>query len=493
MGPSGCGKTSLLDLLAARVGRGRMTGEVLFDGKPNTTFTPSYVAQEDTLLGAFTAQETLMYTAALTHHWSIGYDARFEIVKDLLHMLGLDACADTKVGDIFIRGLSGGQKRRLTLGLALLTKPKILLLDEPTSGLDAAAAFEILKLLKRLAGTKRIAIAATIHQPSSELWNMFDRVCFLSQGEVIYNGSGKESVAYFANLGYQCPSFSNPADYILSLINTDFESHGDLPKLISSFRERSISDAPAPTGHDGKDETTDENDLQERNPNPALWHVAVLSHRNLLNSVRNPGILMVRLVMYTMLGVMIGAMFLRNGQKSTDKAIQARISAIFFVFGFMVFMSVAVIPFYMMDRAAYFRERFNGEYAPGSLAISQYLSMAPGVFLIALVSSVTVVFMCSWDNFGMFLLLLFLALMNAEAFMAFMSSISPHFIIGIALAAGFYGFCILCEGFFQLKSEIPPWFIWVYYMGFHTYSFRSAVVNEFKDQGILHNSKKFPV
>jgi ABC-type multidrug transport system ATPase subunit/ABC-type multidrug transport system permease subunit len=464
-----------------------MTGEVLFDGKASASFVPSYVAQEDSLLGAFTTKETLLYTAALTRPWNIGYDARVEIVKELLHMLGLDGCADTLVGDIFIKGLSGGQRRRLSLGLALLSMPKILLLDEPTSGLDAAAAFEIVKLLKNLAGSKRIAVAATIHQPSTELWNLFDNVCFLTGGEVVYNGPRASSIAYFSKVGYECPSFSNPADFILSLINTDFESHGDVPKLVASFRESELSAASS-------GQSTENGAIEnEKNPNPAIWHIVVLSHRNLLNTVRNPGIILVRLVMYTMLAVMIGAMFLRNGHKSTDKAIQGCVACIFFVFAFMVFMSVAVIPFYMMDRATYFRERFNGEYGVGSLVISQYLSTVPGIFLIALVSSAIVVFMCSWHNFGMFLLLLFLSLVCAESFMAFMSSISPHFIIGIALACGLYGFYMLCEGFFQVRSQIPGWFIWVYYMGFHTYSFRGAVVNEFRDRHSLPDSHQFLV
>ena len=117
--------------------------------------------------------------------------------------------------------------------------------------------------------------------------------------------------------------------------------------------------------------------------------------------------------------------------------------------------------------------------------LAQMLSTVPGVFCIALASSLPVVYMCQWENFGTFLLIMFLSLMCAEGYMAVLGAIVPHFIIGIALGAGLYGCFMLCEGFFQIRSDIPPWFIWIYYMGFHTYSFRAAVTNEFRDRGVL--------
>ena len=179
MGPSGSGKTSLLDILADRAGKGRFQGEILFDGKPRSrSYIPSYVQQEDSLLGSFTTRETLMYTAALTLPFSIGKSNRISIVGSLIKELGLEVCKDTRVGDVFIKGLSGGQKRRLSLGLSLIACPVILLLDEPTSGLDAASSLGIMKLLSKLAIEKNIAVLCTLHQPSSEIWTLFDKVIF---------------------------------------------------------------------------------------------------------------------------------------------------------------------------------------------------------------------------------------------------------------------------------------------------------------------------
>jgi len=487
MGPSGSGKTSLLDILASRCGQGRIYGTAKMDNIPiSSKHQPSYVAQEDTLLGSFTVRETMLYSASFNLPYSVGLAERQRIVGNLLTDLGLDSCADTIIGDIFRKGISGGQKRRLSLGLALISRPAILLADEPTSGLDAASAYEIFQLLSTLATSKGLCIATTIHQPSSDMWELFDKLCLMSGGNVVYFGKADAAVRYFTNQGYPCPSFSNPADFFLSLINTDFPSHGDVLLLREASR---ANQAPAIIDDirvlESKFVSDAAKAIVRRNPNPSWWHFITLSHRNFLATFRNPGVILIRLVIYAMLGIMIGGMFYRNGHKSTDKAIQAALSALFFIFAFMVFMSIAVLPFYMMDRATYFREQFNGDYKWLPFVLAQFLSTSPGIFLIAFVSSICVVFLMSFRNFGMFLLLLFLSLLTAEGFMACVSAVVPHFIIGIAVGAGLYGFFMLCEGFFQVKSDIPPWFIWVYYMGFHTYAFRGSVVNEFKDRGTL--------
>lgn len=490
MGPSGSGKTSLLDILASRCGQGRVYGTFMMDNIPIAgKNTPSYVAQEDTLLGSFTVRETMLYTAAFTLPYGIGLPERERIVANLITDLGLDSCRDTIIGDMFRKGISGGQKRRLSLGLALISRPAVLLLDEPTSGLDAASAYEIFQLLSNLSTSKGLCIAATIHQPSSAMWQHFDKLCLMTSGNVVYFGKAVAAVDYFAAQGYPCPSFSNPADFFLSLINTDFPFHGDVLALKEASRAsqapRVIDEIRALQSQMKNNTATS---THHQNPNSMWWHFIVLTHRNFLTTFRNPGVILVRLVIYSMLAIMIGGMFYRNGKKSTDKSIQAALSALFFIFAFMVFMSIAVLPFYMLDRATYFRERFNGDYKWLPFVLAQFLSTSPGIFLIAFVSSVCVVFLMSFRNFGMFLLLLFLSLLTAEGFMACVSAVVPHFIIGIAAGAGLYGFFMLCEGFFQVRSDIPPWFIWVYYMGFHTYAFRGSVVNEFQDRGRLLDS-----
>jgi len=484
MGPSGSGKTSLLDILGNRSGSGKIAGSILIDGAPRaSSYYPAYVAQEDSLLGAFTTKETLMYAAALVLDYKIGYEGRLEKVNGIMSDLGLTNCADTIVGDLLFKGLSGGQKRRLSLGIGLISRPSMLLLDEPTSGLDAASAYEIMQLLSNLCATKGLCIVTTIHQPSSAIWLLFDSLMLLSNGKQIYYGQANEAVSYFSSVGYNCPKFTNPADYFLTLINTDFPNHVDINKLNDLYKHN-ISDKIIITTNDNKESIA----KSFYNPNPSIWHFIVLSHRFFINTLRNPGIIGIRLAMYTMLSIAIGGMFLVNGHHTTDKDIQGRMAILDYIFCFYIFQSVAVVPFYMWDSVTYDRERLNGDYGPLAFVLANFLATAPGLFIIAFFSTFILVPMIALKNFAWFLLILFLALLVAEGFVCFISAIVPHFIIGIAFAAGAYGFFMLCNGFFQLKPDIPDWFIWIYYMGFHTYVFRASIVNEFGSRGVLKDA-----
>mgnify|MGYP003685079673 CR=1 FL=1 len=142
-------------------------------------------------------------------------------------------------------------------------------------------------------------------------------------------------------------------------------------------------------------------------------------------------------------------------------------------------MSVAVLPFFIMERPVFVRERGNGFYGPISYAASNLFCCIPGVFIIALVSAACVVLPSGLNGFGVYVAILGSSLFTAEAIMYLIASLVPHYIIGIALGAGLFGFHMLCEGFFIVEPDIPDWFIWGYYMGFHTYSFRAFMKNEF--------------
>jgi ABC-type multidrug transport system ATPase subunit len=494
MGPSGCGKTSLLDILSGRTRRGNMRGWMCFNdsSSPDGSLFLNYVPQEDSLLGSFTVAETLQFAFSLGPRYKLDETSTKKFVDETIQLLGLDVCRDTIVGDVFSKGISGGQKRRLSLGVALLSEPKGLLLDEPTSGLDSASALGIVKVLRSIGQKYDIPICTTIHQPSSEIWHLFTKVCLLSKGRVIYFGDTANTIEYFNSLGYPCPAYSNPADFFLSLINQDFEGHADIAHLEEMFRKSSgyqNTQEILTSGKMAKERGSISCQLKQVRDGPStVYQFWQLLKRNLIYSSRNPGVIIIRLIMYSMLSVMMGLMFFNNGNKSDDAAIQARVSAIFFIFAFMVFMSISVLPFYIMDKATYDRERMNNDYQLLPFVLAQFVSTIPGIFLISLAASAIVVPMMALNNFPVFLSLLFLSLLVAEGFMAVVALIVPQFIIGIAMAAGVYGMFMLCEGFFQIKSEIPDYLIWIYYTGFHTYSFRSAMYTEFHDDGTFDDA-----
>jgi len=145
-------------------------------------------------------------------------------------------------------------------------------------------------------------------------------------------------------------------------------------------------------------------------------------------------------------------------------------------------MSVAVLPVFIEQRSVFLRERANNSLNIVSYACANFIAALPGIFLIALVSSVLVVYLAGIHSFGYFLLNLFLSLVVAESLMHVIGSAVPHYIIGIAIGAGIFGMFMLCEGFMVPHDVIPDYWVWAYYMAFHTYSFESFVYKHFKNE-----------
>lgn len=180
--------------------------------------------QHDALFATQTPREALEFSAALRLPKSVSKEDRTKMVNRLLRQLHLEKCADTRIGNDLLKGISGGEKKRTAIGVELISRPKILYLDEPTSGLDTYAAFLVVSILKKLARNGTTVIS-TIHQPSSETFNLFDSVCILaatpSGGRVMYQSTVRNMVSYFANLGYKCEPNVNPADFALFLMQSE--------------------------------------------------------------------------------------------------------------------------------------------------------------------------------------------------------------------------------------------------------------------------------
>lgn len=230
MGPSGSGKTTLLDLIGDRLRTSAdVSGQVSLNGKdrasvPSFRSLVSYVAQEDTLMGNFTTTETLRFAADLSlPQRRFSSDERERRVQASLDIMGLRVCQDTLVGDLFHKGLSGGQKRRLSIAIELLQEPSILLLDEPTSGLDSASTQAVMTYIHEYATTLHKTVICTIHQPASAVYELFDQVVYLVAGETVYFGPRQQALEHFQTLGHACPTHVNPAEFVLGLVNLDFE------------------------------------------------------------------------------------------------------------------------------------------------------------------------------------------------------------------------------------------------------------------------------
>jgi len=245
MGPSGAGKTVLLNAITLDALGGKTTGAVQLNGADLSLSLfrrhCAVCAQEDHHWAYLTCRETLAFAADLYLGGSGGGGGaataaqKAGTVAKLLADLGLAGCADTVVGNQFVKGLSGGQKRRLSIAVVLIKRPAVLFLDEPTSGLDAAAAVGVMRTVRDLAVSANLAVIATIHQPAAVIYNAFDQVMLLSSGRVAYRGDAAAARSYFASIGHEMGKLTTVAEFMLNKVNREFSDPSQVDAIIDAW------------------------------------------------------------------------------------------------------------------------------------------------------------------------------------------------------------------------------------------------------------------
>lgn len=485
MGPSGSGKTTLLSVLAHRnklLGNVEISGTTTLNGKQLTSqivrATSKFVEQEDHLLGCLTVKETINLSVAMSVKMS--KTERLEIVEETMQMFGLKDQANTIVGTPLQKGLSGGQKRRLSVACEVVTKPKVLFLDEPTSGLDSKASYEVVSTLKKFAAVEGVAVIASIHQPSTATFNLFDRLVFLSGGKEVFGGDREDIFEYFDNAGHPIPAFYNPAEFVLDLINTDFDTcaeKADAVEILVNMRKEvhCQKSVQLPVNWDLGDE--------EKVPG-SFAKGAVLLNRCFIKARRDYLAYYVRFIMYLGLAILMGTVWLRLSYN--QNSIQPFINAIFFSGAFMSFMSVAYIPAYLEDFAAYRKERSNGLYGPVEFVVTNFLVGAPFLFVTVLIFSLVTYFMCNFKNsatgFFWYVLYLFLNLLAAESLTILIATIFPIFVVALALTAFANGLWMAVSGFLVSAAVLNDfWYYTFYWIDYQRYAFQGMMFNQFQD------------
>ena len=493
MGPSGSGKTTLLNVLAQRKApaKAQVSAQILLNGQVLSESVSrklsSYVENEDALIGSLTVKETLYFSAQLSLSGSVTATERIRRIEGLLQAFGLVNQSNTLVGTLLKKGISTGQKRRLGVASQLISAPKILFLDEPTSGLDSAASFKVMSFVNQVAKSNNLIVIASIHQPSTATFELFDKLLLLSGGKVCFSGAVSEVKPYFDTIGFSMPPQINPAEFLLDLINVDFDSDVDQCETrVSEIQKFWITSTHALAEESkianltlGEKFTYGENKSVGRRIVATIW---ILLHRSWIKSRRDPIVYGVRCAMYLGLAIMMGTVWLRL--PPIESSIQPFANCILFGSAFMSFMAVVYVPAFLEDRAVYVKDRANGLYGSLAFNISNFLIGLPYLFFIAFLSSTFVYWMTNFRPSGAAFMTwvgwMYLNLIAAESLVVLMSSLFPNFVAALALTAFANGLWMSCNGFMVTPPLLNPFYRYVfYYIDYQAYVFRGLMVNEF--------------
>ncbi|KAL9228802.1 hypothetical protein vseg_004342 [Gypsophila vaccaria] len=493
MGPSGSGKSTLLNALAGRLlPNMKQSGEILINGRDQVLAVgaSAYVTQDDILMTTLTIREAVYYSALLQLPESMTRSEKIYRAENAIKMMGLQDAANTTIGGRTTSGISGGQRRRVSICLEILTRPQLLFLDEPTSGLDSAASYHVMTYIIKLASQEQTTVVASIHQPSSEVFELFQTLCLLSYGKLVYFGHTSAAIKFFAENGFPCPSMRNPSDHYLGIINNDFEpgEEGEkstenaisilwnsykssdeylkIQNLICTMRE-----------HKGAR-------LERRRQANFITQCRVLIKRSSVNMYRDASYYRLRLVMYVVVCTCLGSIF--QNLDNSYASIQPRSSFTAFTSGFLTFMAIGGFPSFVEDMKLFGRERLNGHYNVSAFVISNTLSSIPFLLMISIIPGSICYYISDlqkgFDRFLYFFLIMFAGMSTVESMMMIIASIVPDYLMGITIGAGIQGLIFLTSGFFRLPNDLPNilWRYPMHYVFSGTYVTQGLLKNEFQ-------------
>ncbi|XP_022107096.1 ATP-binding cassette sub-family G member 2-like isoform X2 [Acanthaster planci] len=519
LGPTGSGKTSLLDILARRKDPRGLTGTVLVDGAPqpsNFKCVSGYVVQDDVVMGTLTVRENLAFSAALRLQGHVSHEERKERVEDVIIELGLADCANSKVGTEFIRGVSGGERKRTNIGMELITKPSVLFLDEPTTGLDASTANAVIILLTSLAKRGR-TIIFSIHQPRFSIYRLFDKLHLLSRGETVYHGPVEDVLQFFESIGFQCEEHNNPPDFFLDVINgyigspsflemqtrcSSLSQEGDKdsaekatevvltemdqPSLADLYRQSdTCTTVMREAGeiyslHRNSDEDVTVPSIQYATSFlTQLWYV---SRRALINFVRNPQLSIFQPLTVVILAVILGLIYWQM-DTSLNSGIQNRVGAFLFVTMNMVFGNMSAIEIFIKERAIFIHESASGYYRVSTFFFSKIVcDLLPMRFIPTFLFSLITYWMLGLKHtasaYFVYLLNLVLTTFTACG-LAFAISCSVTLqSIATLFISMTYVIMLVFSGLLVNISSLPSWIQWIQYLSLFRYSLNALSVNE---------------
>ncbi|XP_062992443.1 broad substrate specificity ATP-binding cassette transporter ABCG2-like [Elgaria multicarinata webbii] len=521
LGPTGGGKSSLLDVLAARKDPHGLSGDVLINGAPqpaNFKCISGYVVQDDVVMGTLTVRENFQFSAALRLPRTVRQREKEERINQILNELGLTKVADSKVGTQFIRGISGGERKRTNIGMELITDPAILFLDEPTTGLDASTANAVLLLLKRMARQGK-TIIFSIHQPRYSIFRLFDKLTLLAAGRMLYHGPAQNALEYFKSIGYECEPYNNPADFFLDVINGDSTAVAsnktdeiDIDSIDEHIsRDKTLAEKLAETYTSSTfyQETKAELEkLSSGSPRESIFRQITystsffhqlkwVSKRMFKNLLGNPQASIAQLCVTVFLGLVVGAIFFAASDDSAG--LQNRIGAMFFMTTNQCFSSISAIELFVVEKKIFIHEYISGYYRISAYFFSKLMAdLIPMRTLPSIIFACIVYFMIGLKPtaaafFTMMFTLMMVSYTATSMALAIATGQSVVAVANLLMTITFV-FMIIFSGLLVNLTSIMSWLSWLQYFSIPRYGMTALEVNELTGLTFCNNgsTSSFP-
>ncbi|KAL9165090.1 hypothetical protein ABFS82_06G148900 [Erythranthe guttata] len=468
--------------------------------------------QDDLLFPMLTVEETLMFSAEFRLPRALSKSKKKLRVQALIDQLGLRNAAKTVIGDEGHRGVSGGERRRVSIGTDIIHDPILLFLDEPTSGLDSTSAFMVVKVLQRIARSGSVVIMS-IHQPSYRILGLLDQMIFLSRGKTVYSGPPSNLPVFFSDFGHPIPDTDNRTEFALDLIrqlegspggiksmaefnkswqslkkgnlsntlcasetNTSTTTNLSLKEAISA----SISRGKLVSGTTATKNNSSPTAMVPSYANPPWVELAVLSRRSFTNSWRMPELFGVRVAAVMVTGFILATIFWRLDD--SPKGIQERLGFFAFAMSTTFYTCADALPVFLQERYIFMRETAYNAYRRSSYLLAHALTSLPTLLLLSLAFAAATFWAVGLDgSFLFYFLIIFASFWAGSSFVTFLSGVVPHVMLGYIIVVAIIAYFLLFSGFFINRDRIPAYWIWFHYISLVKYPYEAVLQNEFEN------------
>jgi len=421
--------------------------------------------------------------------------------------LGIDHIADSRIGSSDRRGISGGEMRRVSIGLELVAKPDVLILDEPTSGLDSVSSFKVANVLRNVAHDPNnpTAVIASIHQPSSRIFRTFDQTLVLSHGRELYYGPGGIAPAtYFGARGLPCPEGYNVADHLLDIASDPpaelFNPRNNgrpLGATSHSLESAETVEHEKPTALSAAENGSPQTVIPHEGGSPSqlpaasgrgasyattfLTQLQVLSGREWKNLKRDKTLFVTHVGVAAILGVFCGGLYYKTGL--TIAGFQSRVGCLFFLGALIAFSSLSSLYYVVETRPLFIRERAGFYYSPSAWLLSRVVFDVVPLRLIPTVIVATITYWMTGlapeaVHFFKFLLILALYAIAMTLFNFLLACYFANGGVAILLSALTALYQMTFAGFFVHLDSIPEVLRWLQWFSLLKYALEALSVNE---------------